>query len=309
MASVLKPEDHSILHVQESALNASGSFVSLGSSYSMGHAPISSIDISMLSDTSVLVLGKVGVGKARIINEVFGRTVFPCKAKTPVVKGVSQREGSVTTASGATHRVALFDTVGIKRRGGRVRISKTMLAIRKYVSELYPRGLNLILLVFRHEDFTKTERKRFMYIIQRLNDEKASLITGLVITGCTDKNDSARQKIISEFDSNRKMQRIGTFLLQGMHTVGFTDTEGAPDAMKEMFHALNYRDALLLREVVERCHRRQLNYTLLFHRGRYRGCHCPWHYCLCYDRIYTCWRWGYSWEDCLRVRVESRDDV
>lgn len=261
-----------------------------------------------LTDINILLLGKVGVGKARIVNEIFKMEVFDCGAATEVVRGVSQRDRTFVV-NNIGYRVKMFDTVGIKRRGPNIKRSKTMSAIRDHLASIYPNGINVVLLVYRHEDRTETERKRFVYILHRLNEERVPLITALVITGCADKNDSARKKIISEFDSNPKTQEIGRYVLQGVYSVGFTNVATVPDAMAEMFRALNYRDALLLQDLIERCCRRPQNADGFFYRGRYyKGfCQFPWHHCPCYDRVYTCLRWGYTWEECLRV--EQRDSL
>lgn len=259
------------------------------------------------SIVNILLLGKVGVGKARVVNEMFGQEVFENGVTTSVVGGVSQRETCFSKNSN-NYRVKMFDTVGIKR-GPNVKRTKTMAAIRKYLACIYPDGVNLAMLVYRHEDFSSTERKRFMYILNRLNEETVPLITALIITGCEDKNDSARKKIVSEFHSNHRMQGIGQFVLQGMYPVGLTNLRAVPDAMMEMYRAVNYRDTLILQEVLSQCYRHHVDTDSFFFNGRYhRGIfQFPWHYCPCYDRIYTCWRWGYTWEECLRV--QQRDST
>lgn len=260
-----------------------------------------------VSVVNVLLLGKIGVGKSRIINEMFKTEVFTCGATTDVVKGVSQRE-EMFECNNISYRVKMFDTVGLKKRGPRISRCKTMSALRQFMSDIYPEGINVVFLVYRHGHCTSLERMRFLYILHRLNEDRVPLITALVITGCADKNDSARKKIVSEFDFNPRMQGIGKYVLQGMYAVGFTDIGSVPDAMTEMYRAVNYRDAILLRDVVDRGQRRPQNADALFYRGRYyKGfCKFPWHYCPCYDRIYTCLRWGYTWEDCLRVEPMNR---
>lgn len=254
------------------------------------------------SIVNILILGKVGVGKARIVNEMFGREIFETGVPRNMIGGVSQRE-NYFSKNNTNYRVKIFDTVA-KKRSPKVKRAKTVQALKGYLASVYPDGVNLMLLVFRHEEFTRMERKGFLYILNRLNEETVPMVTALIITGCEDKNDSARKRIVSDFDSNPRMQEIGRFVLQGMYTVGFTDLQGAPDAMQEMFRAMNYRDTLLLREVLSRCYKHYVDMDMFFHTGRYhRGfCRFPWHYCPCYNHIYTCWRWGYTWEECLRVQ-------
>ena len=270
-------------------------------------APLPCTSAAARSKVNILILGKVGVGKARIMNEVFEREVFKNSEITEVVQGVSQREAHFVEKR-VRYEITMFDTVGIKKRSPRISMSKTMTAIRELLSDIYPYGINLLLLVYRHEDRTKKERKAFMYILNRLNEERVPLITALVITGCANKNDSARKKVISEFDSDPRTQLIGRYALRGMYAVGFTNISSVPDAMMEMYRAVNYRDALMLRSVIERCSTGFQNRDNFFYSGRfYRGfCKIPWHHCPCYDRIYTCLKWGYTWEECLRV--EERED-
>ena len=256
---------------------------------------------------NLLLLGKVGVGKARLLNEMFKTKVLPCGATTEVVKGVSQREASFQS-EGVTYRAKVFDTVGIKKRGGhKIKISSTMSALRRFLWDIYPDGISVLLLVYRHGTRTSAERKRFLYILHRLNEERIPLITALVITGCAEKSEAARRRIVSEFDSNPQTQGIGRYVLQGMYAVGFTDLESIPEAMSEMYRVMNYRDALLLRGVVEGCGKRPQNADAFFYRGRYYKGFCvfPWHHCPCYDHIYTCLHWGYTWEECLRVEPRN----
>ena len=253
-------------------------------------------------DFNLLVLGGVGVGKATVVNEMFGIEVFKSDSANNVVGGVSQRDTSFIQ-KGTKHRVKMFDTVGSKRRGIKVKRASTMEAIRDYVANVYPSGINLVLLIYRNENFTSKERKRFQYFLDRFNGEAIPMITALIITGCEDKNDSARKKIVSEFDTNSRMQAIGRFVLMGIYTVGLTNLSTVPDALTEMYRAVNYRDTLLLQEVLKKSYWRQMDRDVFFYRGHPCKLYCkfPWQYCPCYDRIYSCWRWGYSWEDCLRV--------
>ena len=258
---------------------------------------------------NLLLLGKVGVGKARIINETFRMNVFECGAVTEVIQGVSQREEVFFASGGNTYRVKIYDTMGIGSQKSRIKISNTMSAIKKYVTNIYPDGINMILLVYRHGDFGNAERKRLLYILRRLNKDSISLITGLIITGCANKNDSARRKIVSEFDSNFKTQAVGRYVLQGTHVVGFTNLSNVSDAMTEMYKAVNYRDGLHLRKVIEHCNDRQQMADMFFYHGHfYKGfCEFPWQLCPCYDWIYTCWRWGYTLDECLHI--EESDDL
>lgn len=258
--------------------------------------------ISAPCDFNLLVLGGVGVGKATVVNEMFGMEVFKSDTANDAIDGVSQRDSSFTQ-NDTKHRVKMFDTVGSKKHGINVKRASTMEAITKYVAEVYPSGINLVLLIYRNESFTSKERKCFQYFLDRFNEEAIPMITALIITGCEDKNDSARKKIVSEFDTNSRMQDIGRFVLMGIYTVGLTNLSTVPDALTEMYRAVNYRDKLLLQEVLKMSYWRQMDRDVFFYRGHpcKLHCKCPWKYCPCYDRIYSCWRWGYSWEDCLSV--------
>ena len=255
---------------------------------------------------NILLLGKVGVGKARIVNEMFRKVIFESKAVTGVVGGVSQREKEFLE-SGTLYRIKIFDTCGISSRRPGIKINKTMDDLKEYVTGLYPNGLNLILLVYRHQDWTQTEKKRFLYLLRRLNEERTPLITALVITGCANKNDSARKKIISEFDTNSEMQVIGRYVLRGIFVVGFTDISTVPDAMADMYSSMNYRDALPLKEMMERCCMQQQVVDDFFYQGHcYKGfLACPWHLCPCYSRIYTLLRWGYNWDECIYTDTDT----
>ena len=297
-----------LFHQGDSVEISSVSTISLSSKTTVEESTIegdlSGKEVTESSEANIIVLGKVGVGKARIINEAFQQEIFECRAVTEVVRGVSQREASIEIGL-FKYNIKMFDTLEIiNRRGSRIKISKTMHALHQYVNNLYPQGVNLILLVYRYEDISSSERKRLIYILNHLNKDSIPDITALVITGCALKNDTARKRIISACEENPQMRTICQFILKRVHVVGFIDITSVPDAMTEMHQAVNYRDALPIKTLIEQSHfQEQVTSVLFFYSGRFhRGC-CkfPWHYCPCYDRLFTCWRWGYTWEECLHV--------
>lgn len=255
------------------------------------------------SVVNLLLLGKVGVGKARMMNETFQKPLFETKASTPVVRGVSQREKEFVDA-GIRFRVKIFDIQRAHSFSSRVSISKTMSAIRKYLVELYPSGVNMILLVYRYEDLSNDELKNFKYILRRLNEDQVPLITALVINGCADKNEASRKKLISDFDTNPRTQMIGRYVLQGMYAVGFADLSAIASYIVDMYEVINRNDAASMRKVLEKCYSRQLTVNVFFSQGSCNG-RCfyvfPWRCCPCYSQIYKCWRWGYTWDDCMNV--------
>ena len=253
---------------------------------------------------NILLLGKVGVGKARMVNEMFKKEIFKCGTPADVTQGVSDREKTFEY-EGARYRAKIYDTVSSssKMRGPRIKPSSTVAALRKHMAKIYPGGISAVFLVYRHGSLSNVERKRFLYILRRLNEETVPFVTALVITGCANKNESARKRIVAEFDGNPHTQEIGRYVLQGMYAVGFTDLGSVPDAMTEMYRVMNHRDAMVLLDVVSSGRKATQTIEVFFYRGRYyKGfCKFPWHYCPCYDQIYTCMRWGCSWEECLQV--------
>lgn len=255
---------------------------------------------SATSVVNLLFLGKVGVGKARMINGIFQNHLFETGATTSVIHGVSQRENEFID-SGILFRVKIFDTYKVNHLSCRISISKTMSTLRQYVTDLYPSGINMVFLVYRNEDCSNNELKKLKYILRRLNEDEVSLISALIINGCADKSEKIRRKIVTAFDEDRHTQLIGRYVLQGMYTVGFTDLSTIPDALADMYQSINHRDAALLRKAVEKCYSRQLTNSVFFSQGGCRRClfTFPWHYCPCYNQIYKCWRWGYTWDDCM----------
>lgn len=251
---------------------------------------------------NILLLGKVGVGKARMVNEMFKKEVFKCSTPAEVVQGVSDREKTFEY-EGTRYRAKIYDTASAKMRGPSIKPSNTMAALKKHMAKVYPEGISAVFLVYRHGSLSNVERKRFLYILRRLNEETVPFVTALVITGCANKNDCARKRIVAEFDGNPRTQEIGRYVLQGMYAVGFTDLGSVPDAMTEMYRVMNHRDASVLMDVVRSGQKATQTIEVFFYRGRYyKGfCKFPWHYCPCYDQIYSCMRWGCTWEECLQV--------
>lgn len=288
-------------------LQANSSYIvaaeSMHSTDKISTAPSSTALMSSTSVVNLLLLGKVGVGKARMMNGVFQTPLFETGASTPVVRGVSQRENEFVD-NGIQFKVKIFDTHRANRLNSRISISKTMSAIRKYVIELYPNGINMILLVYRNESFSNNELSRFKYILRRLNKDHVPLISALIINGCADKNEPSRKKIVFDFDTNPRTQMIGRYTLQGIHTVGFTNLATIPDALVDMYRSVNHHDDSLLKDVIEKCYSRQLTTDVFFSQGScYGTCFYtfPWQCCPCYDQIYKCWRWGYTWDDCMNI--------
>ena len=289
------------------AVTFSGEFVEIDEIPERKHSVskeenLENIDIPQC--VNILVLGKVGVGKARIMNYIFQELLFETKAFTTVIRRVSEREKQFIH-HGIQFNVKMYDTLRGNYSNSRICIAKTMSCIRKYVAELYPQGINLILLVCRQGNHLCEEIKRLKYILHHLNKDRVPLITAFILNGCDDCYEEERLKILSNFDSTARMQMISQFSLQGVYATSFVDLQSVSDGLFDMYRTVNVRDAKVLNEIVQNCCQHQVVVDGFFslHNCKDRWFYSlPWSYCMCYSHIYKCWKWGYSWNDCIQTK-------
>ena len=208
--------------------------------------------IRIVEKRCVVLLGKCGVGKSTIANQLVGYE--PLSSKKPPFD-VSERVLQSVTRK-VTHKimrflkedveyevtvidtVGLFDTV-IKRQ------DTIFDQIEEYLKDQFT-GVNVILFVFRHGRMTPEEKAVFSFIGSRLVKE-ISPISALAITGCENKTFEARNLIVEEFRNDRTTQGIAKQMTKGIFPVGFPDIKSMKPALQTAYQSqmVEDRDALL----------------------------------------------------------------
>lgn len=255
-----------------------------------------SISETLPEAVNILVLGRVGVGKARILNNIFQENLFETKAVTPVIRGVSQRQQSFIH-HGLQFKIQIFDTLRCNNGSSRISMWKTMSAVRHHVLDSSP-GVNLLLLVCKHGCHMREEVAKIKYILRHLNKDHVSLITTLVINGCNDLSNNDRMKLVAQMQSSSQTKYLCQFSLQGVIPVGFSDFYSVSESMLHKYHTVAFHDTRKLQGVVLTCHYHHVLPDRFLSSSSYCQELClPSVMCLCFSPIYKCWRWGYTWDD------------
>jgi len=246
---------------------------------------------------NILVLGKVGAGKARILNGVFQECLFETKNFTPVIRGVSQREKSFL-CDGIEFKIKIYDTARDNRSNSKICASRTLSSLKRYVMSLYPQGINLVLLICKLGSNLVEELKELQCYLYHLNKEQVSLISACILNGCVEQ--SERKNIVTQILHNPETKAIGQYSILGLYAMNFTNPKLLPEEMRAMHMIINRRDADVLKEVVMSCCLHQVTTDSFFASGCCVEAYLkrvPWNWCLCYSSLYKCWRWGYTWDD------------
>ena len=180
----------------------------------------------------MVLLGKCGVGKSSIANQLVGYD--PLSSKKPpfqISMGVFQ---SVTREishkimrfqkENIEYEITVIDTVGLfdtnSGFGGR-RNPAILDEIEAYLKDRFT-GVNILLFVFRKGPLTPEEKSVFSFVEEKFVKE-ISPISALVITNCENLTPNARDDIVEEFRRDRNTKNIADRMEKGIYPVGFPD--------------------------------------------------------------------------------------
>lgn len=175
------------------------------------------IDESMETSTTsakrtVVILGKVGAGKATLANTITGNTMFRLSDSIDsMTRGVRDNNFAEIdiSYSGVHYKMSflLLDTHGLQ-------------AVNQTDNIKDVTSVNLLLFVYKHGRYTPEENDSLTIAVRMLGED-AKQVSALIITGCEDLSYDGREKIIIDFKTNPSTKEIADFMGKGIHTVGF----------------------------------------------------------------------------------------
>ena len=195
---------------------------------------------SMASAETVVIIGKPGVGKSTIGNQMLGRDAFQIGAEYERTSATSPNgdfkvflintfSPSEDQPRSRSHEVCERMTFGLV--GGRPRDT---LKLEEYYRSQIPQTGSLMIFVYRQERFTEDTRTQLEAAIRVLS-ENASEISALVITCCEGKTQEAKESIVKDFTTNPQTENIAKFMRLGIYCVGFPDKMKVEPKLQEHY--------------------------------------------------------------------------
>ena len=196
-------------------------------------------------ERNVVILGRVGAGKATLGNTIAGHKMFELSdpiASTTRGARDKNNDSKTVTVNGVTYQLSIYllDIYGLQ--------NETKLT---YDIESMP-DVNLLLFVSMYGRFTSEEGKYLKSVIRKLN-VSAKEISALAITGCENLTEEARDEAIADLMQSESTQEIADFMTKGIFMVGFPDLSYIQKNFRETFAKSIEKDKQKLWEVLETC--------------------------------------------------------
>lgn len=202
------------------------------------------------SKRNIVVLGKTGAGKSSVANNILCDTTFDVADTTKSVTRNAAMSQAVLKRPdmGTEYNLKVIDTIGLF--DSELTNEEVMKDIKTFFKTKVPEGVNLILFVFQVGRLTPEERKTFKYIMDNFKGRDISDISALVITHCEDKNPTARERIVTEFNTHEHTKDIAEFMKKGMICVGFPKLQDVDEDFQEIYKRKAKKDTDQLHQLV-----------------------------------------------------------
>ena len=204
---------------------------------------------SRVNPRNVLVIGRAGVGKSTVVNQIIGEEGFRVARRLEQGTTVISYNEATFTHGGKLYRMKVMDTRGLSNQ--RLQKEDTIANIKTYLRHISPDAISLVLFVFSKGRFTVEEQACFDLMTYFHQD--VSSIAALVVTHCDCISAAKRANYVDELRSNQYTAAFTAFMGKGIFTVGFPDTNELEDD-EILFASRRIKaDAAKLRDLVCSC--------------------------------------------------------
>ena len=165
----------------------------------------------------IVILGKVGVGKATLANHIVGRPEFTVgRSVDGFTRDVGQvRTSEGTTTSGIRYEIKIFDVLGQFQKKEK----------DKYIEGLQEAfqssDVNIILFVVQKGRLITEESKT----LEKLAHYCPNNLLALVITGCEGLSEAAREEIREDVRTDDRSSKFAQKMGKGLYPVGFPNLD------------------------------------------------------------------------------------
>ena len=209
---------------------------------------------------NVMVIGKTGAGKSTVANKLIGEEGFAVAASLSRVTKYISHDEVTFDHDGQLYHMTVVDTVGLFDRS--LQNEDTIAKIKRYLRDIFPSGISLVLFVFSKGRFTAEEQACLELIISIFRQDISSM-SALVVTNCDNMNAKSRAKYVDEFRSNHYTSEIAAFMEKGIFPVAFPDTRDMDDDEVVFAKRKIKADAATLRDLVCSCGEMRLGRQLV----------------------------------------------
>ena len=197
---------------------------------------------------TVFILGKIGVGKSTIANQIFGRAVFPVRPSMEAMTRTSKEllcHNCVVSLSDTEMNVTIkiIDTTG--------QFATTQYAACDHLISACDGQVHLICFVTQNGVIiTDAEKKAMKDIIRILDDHHLQHILALIITNCEGLDKKARNRVIEDFKFGKDTEGIAAAMHTRIYTVGFPNTDKVIPVLKDAYKEEIANDRKKLHELI-----------------------------------------------------------
>lgn len=196
---------------------------------------------------NIVILGKIGTGKATIANMILGHPKFTVSTS---VEGATRSIKDSTAScnrNGIEYNIKLIDTVGVRDTEPR---SHILSEVEKFVEST--NGIHLIIFVFKNSRYTKEDEEAFG-VVTGLFKSVIENISLLVITCCEGLNKDARDELVDNFKTEEPTKQIAVVMKKGIVPVGFPDLKTVTILLKPTYEESILEDSKKLQGLIESC--------------------------------------------------------
>ena len=195
-------------------------------------APEDGGDYEFTEDRNIVVVGRTGVGKSMLINQIVGKPLMKVGFSIGhMTKEILRAFGDMQYQN-KKYNVTFIDTVGLgddNKRSSSTDEERTHIKDEKIIEDVKSamqdkKDIHLIIFVFSM-DMQAENTGKLLRTLNKYFNELLYTISAAVITHCEDFNANMREKVVQNLAADDKTKEFFSLMKKGIYTVGFPDTK------------------------------------------------------------------------------------